>query len=503
MNDRIRGLLAALALLCAAGGAQTYIDPVNGNDAPGGGGQTNPLRTLTYAISAVGPAGPATFRLRAGAYTDPAETFPIALPDSCVVEADPATTVRGMQSVQIAGPPTGAGHTPALVVGGRGNGPVAVTLRGLLIEGSAYIAVAVDAPQGTGTLDLRLEDCVCDHYRDLEAVIAGNTVATIAYDRCTLRGLDEQLRITARGTSVTTLLVDHGVLSGAWVGADLISLGGTIAANLRGVRLIDHGLYGIRMGTQNNGTVAVRAEHCLFRKSGTRTIGLPTNDLGGIVDNPTGLAGTRTVRVENSIFWGNVNDCPHYNAANYTFGNNIVQQANLVAAGGNRNVAPGFVDAQGNDYRLLPGSPAVDAGDPTATTLLADFEGNPRFQGNGPDLGPDEFWSLYLYASGVAHVGGPWPTWLVFRALGPPGTPFAGFTSFGNSGLPWAPGTLYLAQPIFGSMFVGTIGSNGLGQAAIQLPVAPFAIGYETWWQGGFAVPPYLGINGNRVLLRP
>jgi hypothetical protein len=53
---------------------------------------------------------------------------------------------------------------------------------------------------------------------------------------------------------------------------------------------------------------------------------------------------------------------------------------------------PAFVDAAGGDFRLSPGSPAIDAGtDLSAAGVTTDFEGTPRPQGAGYDIGADEY----------------------------------------------------------------------------------------------------------------
>ncbi len=47
--------------------------------------------------------------------------------------------------------------------------------------------------------------------------------------------------------------------------------------------------------------------------------------------------------------------------------------------------------ATGGDFHIQYGSSCIDAGDPSALSLPAtDFEGDPRIQGNDPDIGADE-----------------------------------------------------------------------------------------------------------------
>jgi hypothetical protein len=54
-----------------------------------------------------------------------------------------------------------------------------------------------------------------------------------------------------------------------------------------------------------------------------------------------------------------------------------------------RNVDPRFANAATGDFHLLAGSPAADVADPTVV-ISDDFDGLPRPQGNGRDLGAFE-----------------------------------------------------------------------------------------------------------------
>jgi hypothetical protein len=62
----------------------------------------------------------------------------------------------------------------------------------------------------------------------------------------------------------------------------------------------------------------------------------------------------------------------------------------LLDGGANVAADPAFVNAGGGDFRLTPGSPAIDAGLTDALTQGIDRDGHPRFQGGGLDLGAYE-----------------------------------------------------------------------------------------------------------------
>jgi hypothetical protein len=71
---------------------------------------------------------------------------------------------------------------------------------------------------------------------------------------------------------------------------------------------------------------------------------------------------------------------------------------------GNRSGDPRFTDPIRNDYRLLPGSPAIDAGVVDALAAPLDLDGRPRVQGRAPDLGAFE---TTAPPPGTAGSGGP------------------------------------------------------------------------------------------------
>jgi hypothetical protein len=62
----------------------------------------------------------------------------------------------------------------------------------------------------------------------------------------------------------------------------------------------------------------------------------------------------------------------------------------VTAGAGNLNVDPLFVNANGGNFHLQSSSPVIDKADPNST-LSIDIDGDPRPQGNGRDVGADEY----------------------------------------------------------------------------------------------------------------
>ncbi|MHC5212092.1 MAG: choice-of-anchor Q domain-containing protein, partial [Planctomycetota bacterium] len=118
------------------------------------------------------------------------------------------------------------------------------------------------------------------------------------------------------------------------------------------------------------------------------------------------------VTIANSVIWfdqqPNPLNCYYGDPAAATYSN--IQGG--YSGTGNIDADPLFVDAANGDFRLLPGSPCIDAGDPADLACGADVFGNPRrldggLDGNSvADMGACEFSHVRLDVSGTPTPGG-------------------------------------------------------------------------------------------------
>ena len=93
-----------------------------------------------------------------------------------------------------------------------------------------------------------------------------------------------------------------------------------------------------------------------------------------------------TAVMKNNIFYEVASD---WSYGKPTLENNLTT-SNWPTANGNISGDPMFVDPDNNDFHLLPGSPAIDAG-VALPGVTDDMDGVPRPQGAGFDIGPYEY----------------------------------------------------------------------------------------------------------------
>lgn len=477
-------LFAATTLLPAQN--IVYLDPALGVDAPGGGSAAQPLKTLTFASSQT--TGPTVFRLRAGTYgAASGESFPIALPPVCVVEADPARVPVGSEQVVIE---TALGLTSTFFLAPRA--PADVTLRELVCSGGMFRAVRLDVLAGN-TANLTLEGCSLAQSRCVVVNAAAGARATVVMRDCRCNAVDAPVAATTEPSARIDLGIERCILrAGLRAGIVLdASAGGAVQLLLRHsvVGLCD--TRGIHALTDQGGSVVTRIEHCLLHEVGLRVVG---GSPGAIVDTVgrSGQAPQHTV--VNSLFHRNRSDAPNGTSPSYAWGNNLVSQASLIGLGGNQLATAQFVDEASGDWHLLPGSPGRDAGRAADRTSPVDFEGDPYL--GPPDLGPDEAQFAYLVAAPHAALGRT----LTLQPLVAPQAPFAAL--LGTAATPtFGPGTLHLTGVVVDPGLVGFADTRGVGRLDLAVPNSRFLAGQILYWQTLSATPPWLGANARRTVL--
>ncbi|UCF04138.1 MAG: hypothetical protein JSV33_09295 [bacterium] len=140
------------------------------------------------------------------------------------------------------------------------------------------------------------------------------------------------------------------------------------------------------------------------------------------------IDGSSTAVIDNSIFWGNsasVMGGPEVSGNTSTFSYSLVagsggsakwNSALGIDGGNNIDADPLFLDAPDGNVRLLPGSPAINAGDNSAPNLPGeDLDGNPRIAFGTVDMGPYEWDNCpsgtVLYVDADANSGGSGDSW--------------------------------------------------------------------------------------------
>ena len=146
-------------------------------------------------------------------------------------------------------------------------------------------------------------------------------------------------------------------------------------------------------GMYNLSNSSPTVTNCIF--SGNETI---NQDGGGMCNN-----GNSNPTVTNCILWGDIGGEIYDSGASST----TVTYSDVGGGwggAGNIDADPCFVDADANDWRLLPSSPCVDTGDNSAPNLPAtDLAGKPRVvDGDGDtnavvDMGAYEFKPLTVH----------------------------------------------------------------------------------------------------------
>lgn len=474
-------------VLCPALQAQTTLyvdpDPLFGSDLHPGT-QSQPLRTITKALSLVG-SGSGTILLEDGVYAAAStESFPLTVP----------------------------------------SGVGAIQIRGLNPGGATVSYPFSVSPPGTGAFELLRGDVVFDGFvidtgnHGIKYVSGSGGTNLLVNDMRIDSGFDA---IVLRGQSTTVGVVDSHLTAVSYC----LRADSTVSANYQ-ISLVssrlDEALQGVTLNATATGVVhSLAVSGTVFDRIGNGILAdgpgrssasvvsstfyscgllaFPSAVGGGIVDN-----GSRNAfSVYNCIFDSNLSqrDFPAFNPLNDSLQNCIVQQASLIGVGGSFAGTPLFVDAAGGDFHVLAASPAIDAGSSAVSGL--DMDGHlvgADCASGAPDIGADEYVQDFLYLSARLVQG----TTVEARVHGLPGDTFAVLyvAPFDTNG-DGQPGPLpALCSPAVSPspslLGTGTVGANGLGTLTFTVPSGGLA-GGKVWMGSTFLTPTLLRIGKNTL----
>jgi hypothetical protein len=491
-------LVAILAALpWPAPGAQTsiWIDPTYGRNQPSAGSSAMPFRTLTYAVSQL-PAGIAvTFHLRPGSYGPASgEVYPVMLPPLCHLMPDRTMTRPDDGAVSFAASATGQ---PTLSLDAR-IGPAAVVLEGLEFDPGPAAAFVVSANGATAHVTIVLTHCSIGSAAGLAAAATQQAFLDLQVTDCELRCAARPLEVRTATGAIALLQLDRSVFEAGEPDGLLLSADtGLVTAALRACRVRGAARRGIHALTERSGVVATRIEACLLHDIG---IGQSGNDVGAVVDSPGPTGTTPAHVIVNSLFDNNAADVANPTSGGYTFGINLVQQSSLAGLGANRLGQATFVDPATEDFRLAPASIGIDAGNSADATLFTDLDGDPRMTltSVNPDLGADEYYDHYCYATAPPRLGRQ----LVLRTTTLPVVPFGMVAATDRVRGSFGAGLVHLAGTLVPTAQIGTTSARGIGEMILTMPGDPALLGIEVWWQVVVATPPWLGANAWRTVVR-
>jgi hypothetical protein len=475
----IRRLLALflLAVPVLAEEQFYYVDPVNGVDAPSGGTQGAPWRTIRYAASQP-LATLARINLLPGVYSEASgERFPIDLPPYVNVHGVapggarlevPLSATLPTRSVLFRTSTTGGGNTFSDIDVRADHALLEVVVGG----GSPYFDLArldVEAPVA------------------VQLTVAGGAAPYFTVYGSRFACVDGAVLVDVDGTgpSTTLDLILYATELSAGPGAAAVAVtasGAKATVRVESRFTIHHGAdAGLALAPSEGAMIDVEVARALFHGLGA----------GGVVETLGGPGPRPTLAIENSIFWANEgqSDLPDHSAASYSITSCMFEDPLLAARPDSVPGPPWLVDPEGGDWHSLPGGPARDAGTVTGSFGYYDFEGDPAtvlFGGDGiPDLGPDEVYDRYLWLHRPLALNRP----SRLRVLGPAGelaAVWVGAVSY----YPGFGAGLQLQQPYSDvPVLLGLLPPSGLLEATVTLTAGPELAGLPYMIQAGYLDP--------------
>lgn len=404
------GAAAALVLVPSdAGlGADVLYIRAGGSDGADGRSPDSAWRTLSRAVFSVQPGD--TVYIGAGEYRESVRMLGLGSAVTPIrFVADAAGDYTGDKGPVVISPPRGR---PALHMTGttgvnwhgvhvRAVDANAVELHG--VRGCELRRIEVEGGQcGVEVVggEVELRECmVSSPKRDGVAIRSGLLLQSkVTLDRCEVRGAGDD-GVAIRNHSTVTI-VSSTIEACGGVGVAAAVLLPTIRVDRTTIR---HCHYGVRLLDVGS----LQAVNCLIHSNRIHGVSLEVHGIEAAIVNCTiadmGYDGLHvlvgTAQITNCILADNggyglrVGVALIAQRANLMHGNRRGAVAGLLTTRPQYTLNPKFV-APGSDYRLLAGSPAIDAGVNTLDVAPVDLTGAPRPHGGFWDLGCYEWGAI-------------------------------------------------------------------------------------------------------------
>lgn len=422
-----------------------WVDAGSGVDSPArDGSETEPFRTLTYALGRQSAGRSLEVVLRRGLYFD--ESWPV------FVGPDPLT-IRGDE----AGAPYVFGFGTSFENFVLDSAAGDFTLKGLTLVGAQNVVMVERDAAAVESLEVVLDRVSVLGGLLVNARVQDDAELFVDVRRSWFRGADTGLKLAAYDDGQIRAEVRRSRIFRPTFGIFARSYGSATVDVFVENSIISQCLRQAVYLQSAGGPAHVELLHCNLARNGAGWM----PPLAAIkILTPSPGASVPTMDIRRSILWSNGKDIAGYPqvAANLSFETNLVEDAALIGVGGNFAGPPDWL---AGPFALLPGSSAIGAGSPGTAV---DFHGRPR-GGTASDLGAMEHQRYTLNLDAGTWVGHGQE----FVVTGDPNTAYAVYAGFERSAGPGLGVRPFVAG---NPLLRGRLDATGVAERLVLWPVA-------------------------------